>query len=130
MQGQQKLVLLYFPGLSPRSRVATVFLSITVAFLRYIDECEVYFLLVGHTHGQIDQMFSVLARFLKFHPAKTLPELAWALWYNFFNPDKGKLGRFAFLIYVSQKNPFETQTKGVFKKSSIEGYTTQVFSTG
>lgn len=56
----------------------------------FITECEVYFLLVGHTHGQIDQMFSVLAKSLKYHPAKTLPELAWALWHNFFNPDKAK----------------------------------------
>lgn len=45
---------------------------------------EIYFLPVGHTHGQIDQMFSRLSVFLKRLPAKTLPELQWSLEQAYF----------------------------------------------
>lgn len=55
---------------------------------RHVETIEVYFLPVGHTHGQIDQMFSRLAVFLKRMPAKTLPELRWALYQAFNKPGK------------------------------------------
>ena len=44
-----------------------------------MDVIEIYFLCVGHTHGQIDQMFSCFARFIRLHPTRTLPELSYAL---------------------------------------------------
>lgn len=53
-----------------------------------MDCVEIYFLPKGHTHGQIDQMFSRLAMFLKRLPAKTLPELCWALYQAFNAPSK------------------------------------------
>lgn len=45
---------------------------------------------VGHTHGQIDQMFSRLSVFLKRLPAKTLPELQWSLEQAYFKTKKKK----------------------------------------
>ncbi len=51
---------------------------------------EIYFLPVGHTHGQIDQMFSRLSVFLKRLPAKTLPELQWSLEQSYFKTKKEK----------------------------------------
>jgi hypothetical protein len=57
---------------------------------RYCDVIEVYFLPVGHTHGQIDQMFSCLAILLKRLPAKTLPELCFSLQEAYNNPKKKK----------------------------------------
>ena len=47
-----------------------------------------YFLPVGHTHGQIDQLFSRLSFFLKRMPAKTLPELCWSLYQAYNQPSK------------------------------------------
>lgn len=53
-----------------------------------MGEIEVYFLPKGHTHGQIDQMFSRLAHFLKRMPPKTLPELCWCLYQAYNQPSK------------------------------------------
>lgn len=55
---------------------------------RYVDRIEVYFLPVGHTHGQIDQMFSCLAKWLKRWPASTLEELQESLNQCYNNPTK------------------------------------------
>ncbi len=49
---------------------------------------EVYFLPVGHTHGQIDQFFSVYSVYLKRNPAKTLVELRQNLYLAYNNPKK------------------------------------------
>jgi len=68
--------------ISPSSCVTLIF--------RYVDKIEIYFLPVGHTHGQIDQMFSCLSRYLKFKPAKTLPELCHSLHIAYNNPTKSK----------------------------------------
>ena len=57
-------------------------------FLRLVESIEVYFLPVGHTHGQIDQLFSRLSFFLKRMPAKTLPELCWSLYQAYNQPSK------------------------------------------
>ena len=55
---------------------------------RHVESIEVYFLPVGHTHGQIDQLFSRLSVFLKRLPAKTLPELCWSLYQAYNQPSK------------------------------------------
>jgi hypothetical protein len=44
----------------------------------------------GHTHGQIDQMFSNLSQYLKIHPAKTIPELRHSFFLSYNNPVKRK----------------------------------------
>ena len=66
-----------------------VSINITIRVLfRYFDRVEVYFLPVGHTHGQIDQMFSCLAKWLKKWPASTLEELQASLNECYNNPKK------------------------------------------
>ena len=57
-----------------------------MALFRYFDRIEVYFLPVGHTHGQIDQMFSCLAKWLDKWPANTLEELQASLNACYNNP--------------------------------------------
>jgi hypothetical protein len=49
-----------------------------------------YFLAKGHTHGQIDQMFSVFSQYLKKHPARTLLELCFGLLTSYNNSNKKK----------------------------------------
>jgi hypothetical protein len=56
----------------------------------YFVVIEIYFLPVGHTHGQIDQMFSRISVFLRRFPAKTLPELMYCLSQAYNNPTKKK----------------------------------------
>jgi hypothetical protein len=51
---------------------------------------EIYFLLKGHTHGQIDQMFSCFSQLLKKLPAKTLMELLYSLRLSYNNHKKKK----------------------------------------
>ncbi len=63
----------------------------SLSVCRYVKRIEIYFLPVGHTHGQIDQLFSRLSVFLKRLPAKTLPELCWSLQQAFFNTKKHNL---------------------------------------
>ena len=67
-----------------------VHLILIYLFFRYVKRIEIYFLPVGHTHGQIDQLFSRLSVFLKRLPAKSLPELCWSLEQAFFNKKKAK----------------------------------------
>jgi hypothetical protein len=55
-----------------------------------VEVIEVYFLLVGHTHGQIDQFFSRFALFLSRLPAKTLPELCWSLYHAYNRPSASR----------------------------------------
>lgn len=56
-----------------------------------METIECYFLPVGHTHGQIDQMFSRLSVFLNRRwQAKTLPELQWCLYQSYNNPAKSR----------------------------------------
>jgi hypothetical protein len=55
-----------------------------------VDVVQIYYLLVGHTHGQIDQFFSNFATYLKMFPPRTLPELLYGLWYSYNNPDSLK----------------------------------------
>ena len=57
-----------------------------MVLFRYFDRVEVYFLPVGHTHGQIDQMFSCLSKWLKRYPASTLEELQASLYECYNNP--------------------------------------------
>jgi hypothetical protein len=59
-------------------------------YYRYISVIELYFLPVGHTHGQIDQMFSCFSQFLKKWPAKTLLELCYSLKESYNNRKKKK----------------------------------------
>jgi hypothetical protein len=56
-----------------------------------LEIIEIYFLPVGHTHGQIDQMFSALSKYLKTFPAKTLPELLYSLAQAYNNQKKKKI---------------------------------------
>jgi hypothetical protein len=56
----------------------------------FVEVVEIYFLAKGHTHGQIDQMFSVFSRYLKVHPARTLPELCFGLRTSYNNEKKKK----------------------------------------
>src|SRR3954454_24271676 len=58
--------------------------------VRYVERIEIYFLPKGHTHGEIDQMFSCLARFLAKNPAKSLPELMFSLQEAYNNRRKKK----------------------------------------
>lgn len=58
--------------------------------ISYVKRIEIYFLPVGHTHGQIDQMFSRLSVFLKRLPAKSLPELQWSLEEAYFKTKQQK----------------------------------------
>jgi hypothetical protein len=57
---------------------------------RHFSVIEIYFLPVGHTHGQIDQMFSNFSQFLKKWPAKTLLELCFSLKESYNNRNKRK----------------------------------------
>ncbi len=59
-----------------------------ISFVRYIKVVKIYFLPVGHTHGQIDQLFSVYSTYLKWNPAKTLAELCQNLYLAYNNPKK------------------------------------------
>jgi hypothetical protein len=68
------------------------FFSCYISFRRYVSVIEIYFLPKGHTHGQIDQMFSCFSQFLKKLPAKTLMELTYSLQlaYNHHRKKKAK----------------------------------------
>jgi hypothetical protein len=57
---------------------------------RYLSTIEIYFLPIGHTHGQIDQMFSCFSQFLKKWPAKTLLELCCSFKESYNNRKKKK----------------------------------------
>ena len=53
-----------------------------------VKEIRLYFLPVGHTHGQIDQYFSVYSVYLRRNSAKALAELRHALFLAYNNPKK------------------------------------------
>lgn len=62
------------------------YLAALLIMIPKIKRIYVNFLPIGHTHGQIDQMFSKLANYLKHSPAKTFPELLYAMYKCFNNP--------------------------------------------
>ncbi len=59
-----------------------------ISLFSLVESIEIYFLVKGHTHGQIDQLFSRLALWLKRLPAKTLAELRWSLYQCYNRPSQ------------------------------------------
>jgi hypothetical protein len=81
---------------------------LTVSF-RFFETIEIYFLLVGHTHGQIDQMFSCFAQYLKKFPAKTIPELCFGLHESYNNAKKRKAKKQTYQGEEKKDKPVNTQ---------------------
>jgi hypothetical protein len=83
-----------------------LFHVLTFSSLRTI---EIYFLPKGHTHGQIDQMFSCFSQYLKKFPAKTLPELLFGLFQSYNNSKKKKARKQTLLGDEKKDLPVITQ---------------------